>query len=285
MTSEHVVELVEYTDPYCTWCWGSEPILRRIKEVYGDQVKVAFKMGGLVEDIRIFYDPLNQIGGDRWAEKVAEHWLDASRRHGMPVDEKVFPEIAGSFKSTYPANIAYKAAQFQSDELADRFLRRMREAAAAERRHIHERDVQLELAGEVGLDTKKFLSDIESGRAEKAFYDDLVDARSLGVTGFPTFYLRNKDGDFIILRGYKSFEDFRTVIRNVTRGTAVERNLEPTLENILSFITRHKKVATKEVAEVFDLKLENAEAKLDELRRKGAIERIPAGNGAFWKPS
>ena len=24
-----LLELIQYTDPYCTWCWGSEPIMRR----------------------------------------------------------------------------------------------------------------------------------------------------------------------------------------------------------------------------------------------------------------
>ena len=28
-------ELVQYTDPYCTWCWGTEPILRKVEEVFG----------------------------------------------------------------------------------------------------------------------------------------------------------------------------------------------------------------------------------------------------------
>ena len=52
-----VINLVSFTDPYCTWCWGSEPILRKIEEVYGEQVSISFVMGGLVEDIRNFSDP------------------------------------------------------------------------------------------------------------------------------------------------------------------------------------------------------------------------------------
>jgi hypothetical protein len=35
-----VVEIIEYTDPYCTWCWGSEPVLRKLLYVYGDQIIV-----------------------------------------------------------------------------------------------------------------------------------------------------------------------------------------------------------------------------------------------------
>ncbi|MCE5190800.1 MAG: hypothetical protein LLG08_03445 [Actinomycetia bacterium] len=45
----HTIEIIEYTDSYCTWCWGSEPVLRHLREAYGDQLTVRFVMGGLVE--------------------------------------------------------------------------------------------------------------------------------------------------------------------------------------------------------------------------------------------
>ncbi|MEI6386371.1 MAG: DsbA family protein, partial [Spirochaetota bacterium] len=53
----HSIELIEFTDPYCTWCWGSEPILRRIQETYGEQIKVRFVMGGLTDDAERVHDP------------------------------------------------------------------------------------------------------------------------------------------------------------------------------------------------------------------------------------
>jgi len=84
-----IIELIIYTDPYCTWCWGSEPILRKIMEVYGGQVRLRSVMGGLVEDATRFQDPLNHIGGPRMARQVADHWREASGRHGMPVDAAV----------------------------------------------------------------------------------------------------------------------------------------------------------------------------------------------------
>ena len=55
---KHTIEIIEYTDPYCTWCWGSEPVLRHLQEAYGDQLSIRFVMGGLVEDSRTFYTVL-----------------------------------------------------------------------------------------------------------------------------------------------------------------------------------------------------------------------------------
>ncbi len=281
-TKNHIIELVEYTDPYCTWCWGSEPILRRIKEVYGGQVKIDYMMGGLVEDIDTFYDPSNRIGGQDWYKQVASHWLEASQRHGMPVDEQVFYDVKDEFRSTYPASIAFKAAEFQDGELAKKFLRRMREAAAAERMPIHRREVQAELAAEIGLDSKRLLEDIESGRAVDAFKRDVKDARSRGISGFPTFLIKNSSGEEVLLYGYQGFGSFEAAFRRLSKDTLNPAELEPSQENILSFIARYGKVAPREVSEVFDLPMPSVDMSLRQLVEGGDIVEKKVGNGAFY---
>lgn len=275
--SEPLIEILYYTDPYCTWCWGSEPILRHIEETYGKQIKITYKMGGLVENIDRFYDPLNRIST---VEQVAPHWLEASQRHGMPVDVKVFEEIKSDFKSTYPANIAYKAAQFQGAELAEKFLRRMREAAASERQHIHRAEVLIKLAEEVGLDKERFAKDLKSKKAEEDFWADLYEARSQGISGFPTFVIRNQEGQEIMLHGYRSFETFTRVFNDLAKSPLLER--KPS--DIESFVKKYSHVATQEVAEVFGLSLKETESKLQELEKNGRIKRILLGNGSFWEP-
>ena len=64
MKAQDPLELLAFTDPVCTWCWGSEPVLRKLRRWYGDQLHIRYLMGGLVEDIRTFYDRANAIGGD-----------------------------------------------------------------------------------------------------------------------------------------------------------------------------------------------------------------------------
>jgi predicted DsbA family dithiol-disulfide isomerase len=277
-----LVELIEYTDPYCTWCWGSEPILKRIKETYGDQINIRYRMGGLVADISSFYDSLNQIGGPSWHTQVAAHWLEASGRHGMPVDERIFYDLKDEFRSTYPASIAYKAAEFQDVELAKKFLRRMREAASAERIPIHRLDVQEKLAQEVGLEKVRFHKDIEGGEAEKAFQKDLAEAHSRGITGFPTFLIRGRSGDEIVLHGYQGFENFQFAFRKLAGNTLETNVLEPTDGNILDFIRKYGKVAFQEVSEVFDLPRESVKESLRRLKTSAQIKELKSGNGFFY---
>jgi putative protein-disulfide isomerase len=62
-------------------------VLRKLETRFGEQVKISYIMGGLVQDITSFYDSRNDIGGDpeRSNINIPRHWVDASTRHGMPV--------------------------------------------------------------------------------------------------------------------------------------------------------------------------------------------------------
>lgn len=282
---EAVLELVEFTDPYCTWCWGSEPVLRRIGEVFGDQVRIGFRMGGLVEDIGRFYDPYNEIGGAGWYEQVVLHWRDASSRHGMPVDERIFYDIKDELRSTYPANIACKAAELQDAPMAKRFLRRMREAAAAERRAIHRIRVQADIAAEVGLDGRRFLADIRSGRAEKAFLKDLQECRLRGISGFPTFIISGGGGEERVLQGYHGFAAFERAFRELAGDRLKARR--PVADNgaISAFVRKYGSAAPREVAEVFGLAPDAADRRLRDMARSGLLVGRRAGNGLLFSPA
>jgi len=186
------IEILAFTDPVCTWCWGSEPTLRKLTSWYGDVVQISYVMGGLVEDIRTFYDRANDIGGDPVSAnaQIARHWLEASDRHGMPVQVEGFRLFTADIVSTYPQNIAFKAAELTNPALAARYLRRLREAAAAEAREIGRQDVLVELASDVGLDIGTFIGHLKDGSAEAAFRNDLETTSRYNARGFPTFVFR-----------------------------------------------------------------------------------------------
>ncbi|KKL50447.1 hypothetical protein LCGC14_2305380 [marine sediment metagenome] len=275
------LEIVSFTDPYCTWCWGSEPILRRIQEVYGKQVSISFVMGGLVEDIRNFSDPGAGIGGDQWYKQVAEHWADASHRHKMPVDVEVYSDIKDDVFSTYPACIAFEAAKLQSEDMGKLYLRRLREAAAAERLAIQHSDVQVALADEIGLDHDIFLKSIQNGKAENAFRKDLAVCRRRGVRGFPSFLLRGF-GEEVLLRGYTSYQTFESWFKELSNNQINPKKLQAGSTQVFDFISRYGKVATMEVACVYDMAFEDAQELLKQMAVNGLVSEKPVGNGTFY---
>lgn len=277
------LELIAFTDPVCTWCWGSEPILRKLQLWYGDQLRITPVMGGLVEDIRNFYDQANDIGGDpdTTNAQIARHWLEASARHGMPVEINGFRLFSVDTVSTYPQNIAYKAVELSNPELAAVFLRRIREASAAEARETGKREVLIELASEVGVDVAAFISHLDDGSAEKAFRDDLKTTRSYRVQGFPTFLLRWGSRE-LMLRGYQSFDSMHAVISSLSGGQILAFKPQVTAQGVLDFLRHQGRAAKVELATCFDLSPIEVDAMLNTLNAQGKIRFTPAGNGGFW---
>ncbi len=274
-----LIEITQYTDPYCTWCWGSEPIMRKIMAVYGDQIKISFIMGGLVENFDTFYDPHNNIGGPKKFEQGAAHWKEASGRHGQPVDIQLIFDLKRGFHSTYQASIAYKAAQLQDQELANKYLRRLREATSAERKFIHKINVQIELAEEVGLNKEKFVQTLESGEAKKKFLEDLKLSRSMGIHGFPTFQVKNRDGKEMFLNGWQRYQAFERVFDKFAGNSLKKATYLLKEEDILRFIGKYKKVSTQEVATLLDIEKYTAYEYLNKLK---SVNSIKAGNDYFW---
>jgi len=277
-----VIELIVYTDPYCTWCWGSEPVLRKIQEVYGDQVRLVYRMGGLVEDTIRFRDPLNKIGGPGMHRQVAEHWRQAATRHGMPVDADVFIDFESEFRSTWPACIAYKAAELQNPELAGKYLRRLREGASAEHLPIHRPEVQADLAGEVGLDRQRLLADIENGSAEQAFREDLQLCRDNEVTGFPSYEVHVPGEEEVAMFGYHNYNTFESTFQRLAEDRLKPRVMVADDDGIVGFARKYGKVAPREVSEVFSLKMSEARERLDQLVSDGRLSKQQAGSGWFY---
>lgn len=267
------VTVTEFTDPYSTWCWGAEPVLRRLQEVYRDQVRLEYVMGGLAADFADFHDPANE---GNWTEEVVPHWLSASERHGMPVDVSVWEESPPT--SSYPANRAYAAAELQDRELAHEYLRRLREASTAEARRM-DRDAELvDLAAEVGLDVDRFQAALADGRAREAFEADLQRKREHGVTALPTF-LVEVDGERELLRGYRPFASFEKLLTE-RADDLVEHQPRPLAEFVEHVPGR---VAAQEVATVYGTSTEQARADLQSLSDEGLVEPVEVGTGYLWQ--
>ena len=285
LSKNKTIEIIEFTDPVCTWCWGSEPMLRKLETRFGEQVTISYIMGGLVRDITAFYDSYNDIGGDpdRSNSNIAKHWVEASTRHGMPVKSDGFKLFSKEHPSTYPQNIAYKAAQMQDQALANKFLRRIREASAAEARQTNKIEILLELASEAGLDIARFLDDFTHGSAQRAFEQDLATTTKYGARGFPSFLMKYGEKEMVI-RGYQQYEDFKALIGRLTGGKLQELPIAANEESIMAFVVRYGSVAPIEIQMTFDLALDELEAVISSLLNKQLIQKRKAGNGYFISP-
>lgn len=280
MENNKVIEIIEFSDPVCTWCWGSEPVLRKLETRYGEQLQVKYIMGGLVKNIEDFYDSANDIGGDanESNRQIVSHWLQASQRHGMPVQEEGFTLFSKEHPSTYPQNIAYKAALMESETLANKFLRNIREATATQARQTNKTGVLIEIATESGLDIAKFIERFSDGSAEAAFMEDLKIMHSFNVRGFPSFLVKYGN-DEVLMRGYQGYQAIKSVIDTLAKDEVNENILDKSDDEVLDFIKKYERVAPVEIQMTFDLSDIELDQIINDLIDENLIELIPAGNG------
>lgn len=214
-----VIEVREFTDPACSWAWGTEPKLRRLQWRYGDRLAWRRILGGLIGDIRNLKFAFEATDPGRWSEYFRDTWLHT--RMSYP------PELKWIFSSSVPAGKAVKAAERQSDEIGGRVLRRLRERTYiwGEPPDGDER-VLAGLDGVDGLDLGKLTADLGTPDVEEAFQRDWEETRR------PNEYVMNLEGDRPGIGRAKCTEGhwrfvFPTVIFSGPGGEATVPGWEP----------------------------------------------------------
>jgi predicted DsbA family dithiol-disulfide isomerase len=104
-----VLEITHFTDPACPFAFSAEPVRRRLRWHYGEQIAWRTRM------IVLTREP-----GE--AEKLAEGAPALQRLHGMPIDPAPYARPA----SSEPACRAVVAARLHAPEAEEPLLRRLR---------------------------------------------------------------------------------------------------------------------------------------------------------------
>lgn len=274
------ITIYQFTDPVCVWCWGNEPVIRALDYLYGDKISIEFVMGGLIEDITTLYDLSGpkSIIVERANEIIANNWIAASARHGMPVNTEHMSLFSERYPSSFPQNIAYEAAKRINPAMAKRFLRRIREATFIEQRRTSQMDVLVELATETGFDAAQFVDEYTTGSAPIDFMHERMKCRRNGITGFPSYLIKN-DSTKIILGGYQNLSTLHTIIGRLSDGKIRPRRVGPSLSNLMEFIRRYQSTYPVEIEVAFALDRDRTDLMVEQLIKSGKIISSTAGNG------
>ena len=263
------IQILYFTDPICSSCWGIEPQLRKMKLEYGDIIDIEYRMGGLLPDWSY------NSGGISKPTDVAHHWDEVSLKYDMPIDGDLWLE--DPLDSSYPPSIAFKAAHIQSHRLAYLFLRRIREMVFLERKNITRWEHLGKAAEEVGLDPVQLKIDYE-GKAKELFQEDLALAQKLGVRGFPTLFFANKQNQQKKLYGVKPYIVFEKNIQSLAPHTK-PKNYPRTAKALFDL---YPTLTTNEYASLSGKDRGEAESELGSLFAKNLLKKIITKNGLLW---
>lgn len=263
-----VVRIVHFADPWCWWSWGLEPVLQRLREVYGDRLEVEYRMGGTFSDVGAW---MSEYGVD---EASTVDWIRGSvALSGNPLDPEFLRKTGVT--STYPACLAFKAAQRQDPAKAERYFRRMMQAFQVQALPPTQESL-LVLAREVGLDATRLRADMTSKAVETAFADDRKEMERMGAN-FLTLDVAAGGRSEAKSEVFTS-APFEEIIDRLVPGLPKRSPAD-----ILEYLEKLKAPATShEVAEVFHIAAEDAERRLTALERAGVLERTQWAGAGFW---
>ena len=263
------VKVIYFTDPICSACWGIEPQLRQLKLEYGDSVEVDYRMGGMLKDWSYNNGEISK------PSDVAHHWDEVSAYYDMPIDGDVWLE--DPLDSSFPASIAFKAAQMQNNEKAILYLREVREMVFVKKMNIAKWENLVQAAKNVGLDVEKFKADYE-GQAKVLFEEDLKMARQFGVRGFPTLFFTDASGRTELVYGSKPYSAFEQTLLKLL-PTATKQSYEKSWSSIFS---KYNSLTAKEFSVLSGVSRNESENLLNELTRKQNLKEVTSKNGALW---
>ncbi|HEX9341292.1 MAG TPA: DsbA family protein [Thermoplasmata archaeon] len=270
MKTESPVEIVHFADPWCWWSWGLEPVLHRLKEVYGENLKVTYKMGGQFESLQGWMEEYDVD------QRSTVEWIHESiELTKMPIRPDYYFRTGAT--SSYPACRAFKAAQLQSEELAPRYLRRMMEAFGLECRAATDDEI-IRLAEEIGLDGRRVRKDSHSEAVAKALDVDRDEMHRSGVN-FLSLLVRNRDGRQVIEGEVFTAKPFETIIDDLAPGLPKRSPAD-----ILDYVEHHRALTpAHEIAEVFRIPDEDARHRLETLAAAGLLTAHAFDGIAAWR--
>lgn len=241
------IDLYYITDPICSHCWALEPVMGRFKAEYGDYMNAHTIMGGLLEDWKGFADASNGISSP---SDVASHWREVGEHSRMPIDGSLW--LNNPVHSSYPPSRVFKVIQQTNEELALAFLRKAREAVFAFNQNIGEDQVLIEIVNQLGLQGKEIVNEANLPKSQQLLEQDFDFARKLGVRGFPTIIMVNKENKGIKIVGARSFESYVDGLKQILTE---KEDLQPASKPELSkLLVNNARLFSREIEEIYELK-------------------------------
>jgi len=238
---DEVLVVVQEVDALSAMSWGVQPVMKRVEECYGEEIELFYKPAP-VRDI----DP----------EQAKQKWVEYSEELGMPVDPSFWDDDPP--ESTELVNRAFEAAiqQYRGME----YIRALWRRGVAAGRDINDREVLIELAADLGLDSEQFKEDLDEVELET------------GERGELPFTLIEIQGNPVPKSGRVRYSDFKTQFTFQGIGEQEPQELQ-------GFVDEHGPVAAPEVIEVYGIRHEEAVQRLEDL---DGISSFEVGGQDFW---
>jgi putative protein-disulfide isomerase len=206
-------ELIYVYDPLCGWCYGFSPVMMKVKEKYGESIRIGVVSGGMVIGeregpvgniapyIKSAYKQVEEASG----VKFGDNFINGTLEEGTTVFSSMPPALALTvFKS------------FNVSQSLD-FAHAIQKMIYYDGKDPNLLSSYLELIKPYGINEKEFSDKYNDSTFSTETFKDFKLSNQLGVTGFPTVFIRHNGKLHIVTRGFDTFEKIDKKIQHLLK--------------------------------------------------------------------
>ncbi|MBU3199225.1 DsbA family protein [Clostridium estertheticum] len=250
------VIITTFTDPMMGLSYECEPVYRKLETHFPENIEFKYAMGALVRNVYYLVDQKDLVQGKdiaikNYNKRLAKIYESEESISGMPINMTNFHLFSTEDISSIPLNIAYKAAHLTDIEKADLFLYNLRYAIIVECRPALRLEEILKVVCKTGIDSDEFLIHYKDGTAEKALNSDFKLEHELEIRTLPA-YLIQYQGKSVLIQTLIGYEDFVSVIGEITDGEVKPQKVSPSIEGLRKLLNAHQLISPIEIREAFN---------------------------------
>lgn len=205
-------EIIYVYDPLCGWCYGFSPVMKKIKERYGDSLAYSVYTGGLVLGERI------GTVKDKF-EYVLDAYKQVEQTTGTMFGEGFKTNIVGKadeyvFSSVPPGKAFVIMKELQPDNALS-FAHDLQRAIYWDGKDIHKPEMYVEIADKYGIDTGVFVQRFNDIAYDSLLTKDFETSAYYQAQGYPHVLLKKDDQYYLLTRGYNSYENLEPIINKI----------------------------------------------------------------------
>jgi len=197
-------EIVAVLDPMCSWCWGFEPVLQKLRDDLSDEVEFSVILGGLRNNGE-------QVWDDPFKTYLRGHWRSVEEKTGQGFNLGLLEREAFDY-DTEPACRAVVTVRTLDKAKQFSFFKALQEAFYLRGEDITQTDVIADIVSAIGLEKSEFLGFFGSDEMKEKTKADVYKARSMGANVFPSVVLFDEEGHLCVIKGHRSYEEIRRLL-------------------------------------------------------------------------
>ena len=201
-------------DPLCGWCYGFSPVIKQLKDNYGDVFDFKAYVGGMILGDRVgtinekfaflkegAIEQVEQTTGVMFGEAFKTNMLDKG-------DYIVNSE---------PPSIALTILREANPDKHVEIAHDVQKALYWEGKSFNELETYLPFADKYNVDRDEFSQKYQNPEYLRQIYGEFDMVQQLGVQGYPSVVVVAGEKGYLIARGYQSYEQISQTLEKIQK--------------------------------------------------------------------